>query len=96
MVIGLGDAITREDIKEVLATEFSVNIDKDGGDIAFITYEKGGAEAKVRKLFYSTILFKRDITDIRPFLFISHTVWATIWKRPFIRPAVKNIFHETY
>ena len=25
----------------------SVNIDKDGGDIAFITYEKGEAEAKV-------------------------------------------------
>ena len=67
LVLGLGDAITREDIKEVLATEFSVNIDKDGGDIAFITYEKGGAEAKVRKLLYSTILFKRDVTDIRPF-----------------------------
>ena len=26
----------------------SVNIDKDGGDIAFVTYEKGEAEAKVR------------------------------------------------
>ena len=24
-----------------------MNIDKDGGDIAFITYEKGEAEAKV-------------------------------------------------
>ena len=25
-----------------------MNIDKDGGDIAFITYEKGEAEAKIR------------------------------------------------
>jgi len=45
---GLGGDITREDIKEVLKTEFGVNIEKDGGDIAFITYEKGEAEAKVR------------------------------------------------
>lgn len=45
---GLGDAITREDIKEVLAAEFKVNIEKEGGDIAFITYEKGGADAKIR------------------------------------------------
>jgi hypothetical protein len=44
---GLGDAITREDIKEMLSAEFKVNIEKDGGDIAFITYEKGGAEALV-------------------------------------------------
>merc|ERR1712223_1011381 len=36
------------DIKEVLKDECSVNIDKDGGDIAFITYEKGEAEAKIR------------------------------------------------
>ncbi len=46
---GLGDAITREDIKEMLSTEFKVNIEKDGGDIAFITYEKGGAEALVSR-----------------------------------------------
>merc|ERR1712088_810775 len=41
---GLGGEITREDIKEVLKDTFEVNIDKDGGDIAFITYEKGEAE----------------------------------------------------
>merc|ERR1719323_341462 len=45
---GLGGEITREDIKEGLKDECSVNIDKDGGDIAFITYEKGEAEAKIR------------------------------------------------
>merc|ERR1712200_257816 len=45
---GLGGEITREDIKEVLKDECCVNIDKDGGDIAFITYEKGEAEAKIR------------------------------------------------
>merc|ERR1719209_1907470 len=45
---GLGGDITREDIKEVLKDQCSVNIDKDGGDIAFITYEKGEAEAKIR------------------------------------------------
>jgi len=45
---GLGGEITREDIKEVLKDKFSVNIDKDGGDIAFVTYEKGNAEAKIR------------------------------------------------
>jgi len=45
---GLGGEITREAIKEVLKDQFSVNIDKDGGDIAFITYEKGAPEAKIR------------------------------------------------
>merc|ERR1719174_341154 len=45
---GLGGEITREDIKEVLKDQCSVNIDKDGGDIAFVTYEKGEAEAKIR------------------------------------------------
>merc|ERR1712192_292636 len=45
---GLGGEITREDIKEVLKEYCSVNIDKDGGDIAFVTYEKGEAEAKIR------------------------------------------------
>merc|ERR1719447_2269213 len=45
---GLGGEITREDIKEVLKEQCSVNIDNDGGDIAFITYEKGEAEAKLR------------------------------------------------
>merc|ERR1719180_368223 len=37
---GLGGEITREEIKEVLKEHCSVNIDKDGGDIAFVTYEK--------------------------------------------------------
>ena len=32
---------------KVLKEHCSVNIDKDGGDIAFVTYEKGEAEAKV-------------------------------------------------
>merc|ERR1719402_336535 len=36
---GLGGEITSEDIKEVLKDQCSVNIDEDGGDIAFITYE---------------------------------------------------------
>jgi len=45
---GLGGDITREDIKEVLKTDFGVNIEREGGDIAFITYEKGESEAKVR------------------------------------------------
>merc|ERR1719167_1939568 len=45
---GLGGEITREDIKEVLKDKFGVNIDKDAGDIAFVTYEKGEAEAKIR------------------------------------------------
>ena len=31
----------------MLKDQCSVNIDKDGGDIAFVTYEKGEAEAKV-------------------------------------------------
>ena len=34
-------------VYKVLKEHCSVNIDKDGGDIAFITYEKGEAEAKV-------------------------------------------------
>jgi len=45
---GLGGDISREDIKEVLKDQFEVNIDKDNGDIAFVTYEKGEAEAKIR------------------------------------------------
>merc|ERR1719228_911373 len=45
---GLGGEITREDIKEVLKDKFDVNIDKDKGDIAFVTYEKGESEAKIR------------------------------------------------
>jgi len=39
-----GPEITREDIKSQLATDFEV----DAGDIAFVTYEKGQAEAKIR------------------------------------------------
>merc|ERR1719334_2180050 len=45
---GLGGEITREDIKEVLKDKFDVNIDKDKGDIAFVIYEKGESEAKIR------------------------------------------------
>jgi len=45
---GLGGDVTREDIKEVLKEKFEVNIDKDGGDIAFITYEKGESEGMIR------------------------------------------------
>merc|ERR1719228_328244 len=45
---GLGGEITREDIKEVLQEKFDVNIDKEKGDIAFVTYEKGESEAKIR------------------------------------------------
>ena len=44
----MGGEITREDIKEKLNTDFEVNIDKESGDIAFITYQKGEAEAKIR------------------------------------------------
>jgi len=48
IVLGLGGEITREDIKEKLSSEeFGVNIDKDSGDIAFITYQKGETEAWV-------------------------------------------------
>ena len=46
--LGLGEGIKREDIKDMLQKDFEVNIDKDDGDIAFITYQMGEAEAKVR------------------------------------------------
>jgi hypothetical protein len=63
-LVGLGDAITREDIKEMLSTEFKVNIEKDGGDIAFITYEKGGAEALVsRRLLLAISVSELGIRD---------------------------------
>jgi len=45
---GLGSDAKREDIKEMLEKEFEVNIDKDSGDIAFVTYQMGEAEAKIR------------------------------------------------
>jgi len=45
---GLGGDISREDIKEKLKTDFEVNIDKESGDIAFITYQIGEPEAKIR------------------------------------------------
>jgi len=47
-ITGLGGEITREDLKEKLNEEFKVNIDKEGGDIAFITYQKGEKEAQIR------------------------------------------------
>jgi len=57
---GLGGDVTREDIKEVLKDKFDVNIDKDGGDVAFITYEKGEAEAKIR---FKTENFAKPIAE---------------------------------
>jgi len=45
---GLGGEISREDIKDMLKHKFSVNTDKIGGDIAFVDYERGAAEAKIR------------------------------------------------
>jgi len=45
---GLGGEVTREDIKETLHKEFNVNIEQDNGDIAFVTYNKGDEEAKIR------------------------------------------------
>merc|ERR1711962_643394 len=47
-ITGLGGEVTREDIKDTPNKEFEVNIDKDSGDIAFVTYQKGEAEAKIR------------------------------------------------
>jgi len=57
---GLGGDITREDIKEVLSNKYEVNIDKDKGDVAFVTYEKGEAEAKVR---FKTENFAKPIAE---------------------------------
>ena len=57
---GLGGDITREDIKEVLKEQFQVNIDKEKGDVAFITYEKGEAEAKIR---FKTENFAKPIAE---------------------------------
>jgi len=47
-ITGLGGEVSREDIKEVLKEKFEVKIEKDDTDIAFITYDKGQAEAIVR------------------------------------------------
>merc|ERR1719481_1987499 len=38
----------KQDIKDDIKEKFDVNIDKDKGDIAFVTYEKGESEAKIR------------------------------------------------
>lgn len=46
-ITGLGGDVTREDLKEKLGTDFEVDITKEG-DIAFVTYQKGEAEAKIR------------------------------------------------
>ncbi len=48
ILLGLGDEITREIIKEKLKDDFSVNIARDDGDIAFVTYNKGDPEAFIR------------------------------------------------
>jgi len=47
-ITGLGGEITREDLKDYLKKDFEVNDEKEGGDIAFITYQKGQAEAWIR------------------------------------------------
>ena len=47
-LLGLGDETTREIIKEKLKDDFGVNIARDDGDIAFITYNKGETEAFIR------------------------------------------------
>jgi len=47
-ITGLGGEITREDIKAKLNEDFEVKIEKENTDIAFITYQKGEEEAKVR------------------------------------------------
>eukprot|EP00088_Acartia_fossae_P061966 TRINITY_DN7457_c0_g1_i2.p1 TRINITY_DN7457_c0_g1~~TRINITY_DN7457_c0_g1_i2.p1 ORF type:complete len:370 (-),score=172.40 TRINITY_DN7457_c0_g1_i2:387-1496(-) len=46
---GLGGDMTREDLKEKLHKDFGVNISKEkDGEVAFVTYEKGEPEAKMR------------------------------------------------
>ena len=45
---GLGSDAKREDIKEMLEKEFQVNIDKNSGDIAFVSYLTGKPQAMVR------------------------------------------------
>lgn len=45
---GLGGEIMREDIRRTLEQEFGVNVDSKGGEIAFVFYNKGDEEAKVR------------------------------------------------
>jgi len=45
---GISGDISREDIKGKLEADFEVNIQKEGGDIAFITYNRGESEAKIR------------------------------------------------
>ena len=68
---GLGGDISREDIKEKLKTDFEVNIDKESGDIAFITYQIGEPEAKVTPCIddiIKNVFFKRTRTkSLYPF-----------------------------
>jgi len=45
---GLGGEIMREDIRRTLSQEFGVNVENKGGEIAFLFYNKGDEEAKVR------------------------------------------------
>ena len=45
---------------KVLKDQCSVNIDKDGGDIAFVTYEKGEAEAKVILLYFRFVCYPQN------------------------------------
>ena len=50
----------------MLKDQCGVNIDKDTGDIAFITYEKGEAEAKVGLILY-LMTFHRSNIPLDPF-----------------------------
>jgi len=59
-ITGLGGDITREDLKEKLEKDFEVNIDKDSGDIAFVTYQKGEEEAKIR---FKTENYGKDLME---------------------------------
>jgi len=45
---GISGDISREDMKSKLEADYEVNIQKEGGDIAFITYNRGESEAKIR------------------------------------------------
>lgn len=57
-ITGLGDEITREIIKEKLKDDFCVNIARDDGDIAFVTYNKGDPEAFIR---FKTANYGKDL-----------------------------------
>jgi len=45
---GIEGDISREDLKAKLEQDFEVNTSKENGDIAFITFQRGDTEAKIR------------------------------------------------